>query len=203
MKKYTIGTGVKPEDVLSYDHEGGVLLFEVKGEFLPLDEEIVKQLSRENQLRYHGAKEFHDNWRGEDHEKFVEQFSVDKNLSGSATDKLNVKDTKDLHFRWARPDRVSSYLAMGYRLAGPDEVQTFLGPSGNKHEISVLGKQELVLLCIPKSQFEKKMQEKVKKNKEMAGLLQKQTASSLKGEGGFVASEKDGHQWTEIPNKEE
>lgn len=203
MKKYTVGTGTKPEDVISYDQEGAVLLFESTDKFLPLDGGVLDQLSRENKLRYGIAKEFHDNWRGEDHAKFVEQFSVDKNLSGSATDKLRVQDTKELHFRWARPDRVSAYLAMGYRLAKPDEVQTFLGPNGNKHEISVLGKQELVLLCVPKAQFEKKMQEKVKKNKEMAGLLQKQAASSLKQEGGFVASEKDGHQWTEIPSKEE
>lgn len=203
MKKYTIGTGVKAEDVISYDREGAVLLFEVKGDFLPLSEDIVSQLGRDNRTRYNIAKEFHENWRGEDHEKLVESFSVDKNLSGSASDKLHIQDTKEWHYHWPREDTIAKYLALGYQIVPGDEANTFLGATGNKHEIAVLGKRQHVLMRIPMSIYQKRVQEKTKKNKEMAGLLQKQTAKELQGQGGFVAPEKDNKSWTEITDKEE
>lgn len=197
--KVIIGTGVNPENVIRLDQEGRILVFEMKEAFLPLEDSVLGQLSRENRLRYSMAKEFHDAWRGDENAKLVEQFQVDRNLVGSATDKLTVKGTPGMHVRWARPDKIEEYRAKGYKILGADEAQSFLGPKGGHHEVGKLGQTELVAMGIPEELFEKRMKAATKKNNDLAGAWKSMGLNEMQRAGaqGFAATDDDKRRWTE------
>ena len=203
--KYWVQTGMSEEDVVRLDKAGNVLMFEVKEKFLPLSDAVVGLLSRENKTRYTIAKEFHDAWRGDEHAELVEKFQVDRSMSGSAGDKLTANVSRDLKEYWARPEKIETYRAKGWKIASADEAKSFLGPKGGHHEVGKLGQTELVLMVKPKKLWEKDQQKKIQKAKEMAGAW-KQGASEIARAGGqgFVATEDDRqHRWVDMPGGEE
>ena len=204
-KRVQVKVGTSVEDVLRWDSEGAILLFESKDEFLPMDDAAVKALSRENKTRYAIAKEFHDAWRGDAHAKLVEEFKVDKQMIGSPTDKLKAEVDRGLEHYWARPDKIESYRAKGWKIADADEARSFLGPKGGHHEVGKLGETQLVLMVIPKELRDRQVKEVTRKSLEQAGAW-KGYANEMDRSGGqaFVASEDDRRaRWTELPNETE
>lgn len=199
LKKVTVGTGVDPENVIRWDKDGAVLLFEQKENFLPLADAVVGQLSRENKVRYSMAKEFHDAWRGDEHAKLVEDFKVDKNLSGSATDKMQVEAPKGMHVRWCAPYNIEKYRALGYKVLSADEVRSFLGPKDGHHEIGTLGQTELVQMGIPMERYRELSQKTEAENRRKAGAWKTSGLNDVNRSGatGFVATDDDRRRWTE------
>ena len=168
VKKITVGASASVEDVLQWNAAEAYLVFEQKEDYLPLDDKIINLLSRENRTRYMMAKDFHDTWRGDDHKQFVESFQIDRQNLGSASEKLQVKTSKTLQERWVRPDNMARMEAMGYRVAHPDEVQTFL-PSKNGHvEVGSMGRTEMVLMVTDKKKFDAAQATKARTNSQKA-----------------------------------
>lgn len=198
-KKYIVGTGVDPENIIRFDREGIVLVFEQTDKFLPLSEGVLESLSRENRLRYSMAKEFHDAWRGDEHAKLVESFKVDKNMTGSARNKMEIQGAPDMHIHWVRPDKIEATRARGYKVLGADEAISFLGPKDGHHEIGKLGDTQLVAMGIPKATYEQRQREQVKKNTDRAGMWKTAGLAEVSKSGapGFVATDDDRRRWTE------
>lgn len=203
--KQIIGIDTNVENVVRFDKEGAVLVFEYTDRFLQLDQSVVDGLSRENKLRYSMAKELHDAWRGDEHAKLVEQFQVDRNLVGSARDKLKIKGAEGMHVRWARPDMIETYRARGYKILGADEAKSFLGPKAGHHEVGKLGQTELVAMGIPQEIYDKRMQEAARKNVEKAGAWKSAGVGDINRTGaqGFVATDDDKRRWTETEADEQ
>lgn len=173
------------ETVLDLDSKGTELLFGQKEDFLVLDETTIRALSRENRIRYSSARQFHDNWRGQEDADFVEAFEVDREFAGSASDKLYKINVRDgLKYRWARPDKVADYQAKGYKMLSPDDAKSFLGAKGSRHEISRNGKTELVLMGVSQTIFDKRQADKGKKNKERALAWKSSGVEQLRAQGG-------------------
>lgn len=201
-KRVLVDSSFSGAGVVQLDAEGAELLFEQKEAFLPLEEEVIRNLSRGNRMRYSAAKQFHDSWRGEEDAAFAQSFSVDREAVGSASDKLNDLSVRStIQERWARPDRVNAYLAKGYKVLSADEARSFLGAKGGHHEISRNGKTELVLMGIPKDLYKKGEIDKTRKNNELAARAGTQGVGDLQrlGARAFDATEEDRRQnWSEL-----
>jgi hypothetical protein len=207
-KKYIIDAGMPVETMIQLDASGAVLVFETTTRFIALPEEIIGQLSSENRLRYAHAKEFHDTWRGEEHDELVNELQVGKQFSGSASEKLSFTAPKNMVVRWTRKDRVPGRTAKGWRVLGADEITSFLGPTGSHHEIGQLGQTELVAMGIPKEIYDKSQKAKVRRNIQMAGSWETSGLSELQRAGGnpFVANDDDidrKHNWSPVAQDEE
>lgn len=196
-----VTNAMKPVDVVKLDQEGKELLFDQKEEFLLIEDSLVAQLSRENKLRYHLAKQFHDTWLRSAVEQRAAAIEVDPEIVGSAYDKLNkMQVNSNLHTRWVRKDRLPDVLAKGYKILQAHEASTLLGAQGNAHTISQNGKTELVLVGIPKEVYEKRLRDKAEQNKKKAAVWEQSGATELEQLGatkGFVAKEESGR-WNEI-----
>ncbi|DBA35019.1 TPA_asm: hypothetical protein vir526_00054 [Caudoviricetes sp. vir526] len=201
-KKVVVGTGFDVASIVELDQKGVKLLFEQTSDFLPLADAVVKQLSKENALRYNLAKEFHESWRGEKIAELSRSLSVDRQVMGSAMQKLSLKAPKDVVTRWVREDMVPSMIAQGYKRLTPDMAESFLGPTEGHFEISSMGKTELVAMYLPKKIWEERQKAKVEKNNKLAGAWKKSGKSALSGVGGFTEDEKLDAPWTEIASDE-
>jgi len=202
-KKVIIDASMTIDDVLALDADGVDLIFEQKEKFLVLDTKTASELSSLNRTRYSMAKDFHDTWRGDEHAEFMAKFQVDKQMSGSATDKLTVAET-DLKTRWVLPSKVAERRTQGYKILSADEADSYLGPTSGHHEISHLGQTELVLMGIPKELYAQRQAAKVVKNNELAGAFQGSALSEMRQAGGQPFKPSDsahdvGHDWQELP----
>jgi hypothetical protein len=199
-EKFIVSDSFNPEELVELDQAGAVLVFDAKEGFVQLDDRVVAQLGKDNKQRYSFAKEFHDAWRGEEHAQFVEKFTVDKQLMGSASDRLNIKvDGRKFKIRWVRPDNVSKMQELGYSMVKKDEAKSFLDAKAGHYEISKLGQTELVAMKVPVSIFNERQKAKVKVNQEMAGSWRKSGKAEIDSVGGqgFLESEKNGQDWEE------
>lgn len=207
QKTLVVNSSTPMEIVLKSDAEGVELLFDQKELFLVLPEDVVRALNRGNRARYATARQFHDNWRGQQDVEFADAFVVDKEFVGKASTKLNDMTVRDgLVTRWARPDRVGHYAAKGYKIMSPDEAKTYLGPKGSHHEISKNGKTELVLMGVPQTIYDKRQKEKVEKNMQLGTAWKKSGIQQLESKGGraFVESARDEkYDWKDFDQNEE
>lgn len=164
-QKMNVISSTSVETVLDLDSKGVELYFGSKEDFLVLDDASIRALSRDNRARYSTARQFHDNWRGQQDADFNEAFQVDREFVGTASDKLNDLTVRSgLQHRWVRPDRVAEMQGRGYRIVGADEAKSFLGSKGSRHEIGRNGKMELVLMGVSKEIYDKRQKEKVDRN---------------------------------------
>jgi hypothetical protein len=198
-KKIIVGTGMNSETMLRLDQEGVVLIFEQTDKFLPLGEGTLTQLGRDNRLRYSMAKEFHDAWRGDEHAKLVEDFKVDRQFSGSATDKMKIDGNAGLHVRWAAPYNVEKYRALGYKVLSADEANSFLGPKSGHHEIGTLGQPDLIAMGIPEAMYKQMVAKTSEANAKKAGAWKTSGLNEVNQSGaqGFVATDDDRRRWAE------
>jgi len=198
-KKATVGTGVDPENILRWDREGVVLLFEQTDKFLPLSDGVLSAMGRDNRLRYSMAKEFHDAWRGDEHAKLVEDFKVDRNMTGSARDKMTIEGPKGMHIRWCAPYNIEKYRAMGYKVLSADEASSYLGPKDGHHEIGKLGQTELVAMGIPEERYKAMVKKTTAETDRRAGAWKTAGLAdvSKSGAAGFVATDDDRRRWRE------
>lgn len=195
VKKLNVLPSMSAETVLDLDSKGVELYFGSKEDFLVLDETTIRALSRENRNRYSTARQFHDNWRGQQDADFVDAFQVDREFVGTASDKLNDLTMRSgLQHRWVRPDRVAEMQGRGYRMVNADEAKSFLGAKGSRHEIGRNGKTELVLMGVSKEIFLKRQKDKVEKNNSRATAWKTSGVEQLASQGtrAFVeGSERD------------
>lgn len=205
-RKVVIGTGFNVDDMLALDSDGVDLMFEQTDKFLPLADAVAVRLTSLNKTRYNLAKEFHDAWRGDEHAEFVSKFSVDRQMVGSATDKLHADKVPGMRTRWFRPDRIAEARNRGYKILSADEANTYLGPTGGHHEVGRIGQTELVLMGIPEEIAKRRDADKVRKNNEMAGAYEASALAEMRQAGGSpfkaVDETKDrSHAWTDLPTE--
>lgn len=198
-KKAIVGTGMDPENIIRLDKDGVVLVFEQTDKFMPLSDGTLEALSRENRLRFSMAKEFHDAWRGDEHAKLVEEFKVDRQMTGSATDKMQIEGQKGMHVRWCSPNNIEKYRGLGYRIVATDEANSYLGPKGGHHEIGNLGQTELVAMEIPEERYVQLRRKSSAEMEKKAGMWKTAGLNevNLSGAAGFVATDDDRRRWTE------
>lgn len=205
-RKVNVLPSMNAETVLDLNSKGVELYFGSKEDFLVLDETTIRALSRDNRNRYSTARQFHDNWRGQQDADFVDAFQVDREFVGTASDKLNDLTVRSgLQHRWVRPDRVAEMQGRGYRIIGADEAKSFLGAKGSRHEIGRNGKMELVLMGVSKEIYDKHQKEKVEKNNARATAWKTSGVEQLASQGSraFVeGSERDRKaDFSEIPEE--
>lgn len=166
--KVIVLSDMDPDDVLDLDSKGKELLFDGRSDFVQLSDEIVSKLSKDNKLRYNFAREFHDSWRDADGVA-PEGFTVDRQNTGTATQKLEYKLPKGMRARWTRPELVASRMTRGYKVVH-QEGKTYVGEQNGTHKVTNLGRDELILMSIPEAQYKKNQEKNALANAKRAGL---------------------------------
>ncbi len=163
-----INAGMSMSDVLVLDSKGKVLRFHPGKDFLTLDDETIRGLSRMNRLMYQQILQVQSDY-SEEADKDLQSVVIGDNM-GRATDKLEKLSLTDKgrHTRWARPDRVQKYLDMGYRITPASKATTFLGAKNGHHEIGRLGgTPELILMDCDQDIYLKRQVAKGRRNRDL------------------------------------
>lgn len=159
--KHFVKAGEQPAVLLKLDAEGEELVFDNREDFVPLSEEEIRMLSSGNRTRYHVAASYHKTWLDTKNDEIVRKFVIEGGYDGTAAEKINgVTCVGNLVGYWTRPDRLGRNLQIGWRVAGADEVRTFVKATGTHVEIGQMGRTELVLVVMPKELYEKRQQKK-------------------------------------------
>lgn len=201
-KKIIIAGDTEVKTVLELDVAGKELLFDGRSDFVDLPDEVVSALSRSNKQRYLVAKEFHESWRpGED---VSEYFEVNRQNTGTATNKLDAKLPKGMRARWTRPELVASRMERGYKIVH-QEGKSYVGEHNGVHKISSLGRDELVLMAIPEKQYADNKRKQSEANVRKAGLYKesfKNQATQQGIESYDEATDTQKRSWNEIESLE-
>jgi hypothetical protein len=160
-KKVFVMSDSEPAALLQWDSQGHELIFDSRDDFVQLSEEEIRSLSRDNRTRYSQAKSYHDVWLASKNDEVLRRFSVEGQYTGTAIQKIKGVELRgDMAYWWSRPDRLSQRLQIGWRRAGPDEVRTFVAPQGGGITIGQMGREELILLVMPKAMYDKLLKAK-------------------------------------------
>jgi hypothetical protein len=201
-KKVVVTSDMTPAIVLNLIRDGADLFFESGDKFLRLHTAIVEQMPRAMKADYNRARVFNDTYRGAEDAKLTQQFVVDKEFSGNSAEKTEELTLRPgLQHRWSTPAQVNARLRLGYRVATASDAQTFLGTTGDHHEIIRDGKTELVLMVRPTSLGEKANELKAQQARQRAEQATERGLAGLGelGAKGFVdRSAKDDQEYTEI-----
>lgn len=131
-------------EVLEYDEKGAELVFD--GDNLPvMSDEQYKRLSRANRLAYSLARQQHEKGKGD----AIEGVEAVGPKFGKELDRVQLRDTEEMHYYWSRPDKVKERIANGWHICAPGETDTFDG----KAQIKQLGSSELVLMGVPQKRW--------------------------------------------------
>ena len=158
-------------DMLQYDSDGCLLAFDTSPEgFKKLSDEVIKELSFDNKMRYRYAQDFHKKEAGEDKEEWKDRIVVTEEYS-SPIERTQVKNADpDSSYYLATPNKIGKHQKRGFRLLGDSEPES-IGLSGKK-TIGTLGNEELVLMKTTKENSEKLKQEKKTKNEWRKGNIE-------------------------------
>lgn len=202
-KKMIIAGDTDAKTVLELDVSGKELLFDGRSDFVDLPDEIVAALSRSNKQRYLVAKEFHESWRPG--ENISDYFEVNRQNTGTATNKLDAKLPKGMRARWTRPELVASRMERGYKIVH-QEGKSYVGEQNGVHKISNLGRDELVLMAIPEARFAENKRKQTEANIRKAGLYKESFKNQAAQQGIASYDETTDTQkrsWNEIESLED
>lgn len=165
-KKVTITKDVSVEEMLKWDQDGCVFVWDVD-DFKALTAVQLKGLSKVNRDRYVVFKEIAETERAADpvEDEVVEAVQV-SSIAGSAKDKLRVTAEKSGYvYRWERPDMVNVRKDQGWRFAtsGYKTLRNETGRGG--HRIGSKGQEELILMEIPEEDHQRLRAIKAEKRK--------------------------------------
>lgn len=185
-KKVTVSSDTTFEDVLRYDTEGALLVWDSE-DFEPLSDEEVRQLRKANRDRYVIFKEIAEDLASADKKdkKVSEDFSVGVS-AGLAARRLEVKGKDEsLSYRWERPDMVEDRKDEGWDYV-KEGVSTLRNQNGKGiHRIGAQGQEELVLMAIPKEKLAgKKARKKAKRERAIEGIA-RESRNSIEKLGGI------------------
>lgn len=158
-------------DMLKYDSEGHLLSFDTSPEgFKKLSDDVVKELSFDNKIRYRYAKEFYQKEAGEEKEDWKDRIVVTEQYA-SPNERITVKNADpNSSYYLSTPEKISRHEANGYRMLSDNEKES-IGLSGRK-TIGQMGREELVLMKTSKENAERLKQEKRKKNEWRKGNIE-------------------------------
>ncbi|KKM07332.1 hypothetical protein LCGC14_1735000 [marine sediment metagenome] len=159
VKKCVVAVDMTPQDVLQLDTEGYDLFFdEDPVKFLELPPEIFKTLSKINKDRY--AVSFTLNRQVKKERANPPSGVIISGRLATATARLEVHGgSEDMHTCWFRPDQHRQKVYEGYKVVDDEEVETFGGDVGSTHTVGIKGDTELILMEIPKKEFEKRQED--------------------------------------------
>lgn len=193
------------DEVLQLDSQGAVLHFVHEGElFLELPDDVYRQLSYENKLRYSVSKECARNHRPESDEfarrvqfvasaasrkKHAEQLLKQMPTSARASRKLAAYVGEGFREHWFRPDEMVDAAGRGWEVVTPDmvdrgEAWTTVQAENGHFEIKAdSGRTDLVLYRIPESKAREIEQEKTNKILDRERALQNSGRRAIKSLG--------------------
>jgi hypothetical protein len=155
------------ETMIEYDSAGKTLLFDGKDNFRVLDEAVLRQLSKDNNMRYRFAKEFHDSRANQS--EFASKINVDLQLVSKPAQKLDFVARKGMTGRWVRPEMIRDRMAKGWKIADA-KTDAYLPMEGGVHRISRNGQDELILMEKPTAEVKKIAFANAARNTKMAGI---------------------------------
>lgn len=180
----TVHAGTSMEEVLRLDKEGKGLGFVLGDDFLRLDDETVKSLSRTNRLLYGqmlGVQEHYSADADKDHHSL--EIGVTR---GRAREMLKAVLPKGRTTRWARPENVERYRGLGYRVTPPNAAKTLLSAKGGHYEVSADGgKTGLVLMDVDATERQKRKGEEFKRNRSLLKQVLQRTDQEIIAAGGM------------------
>ena len=141
--KISIDTNIV--DMVQYDEDGKLLDFVGGDKFLELPDEVVKELSKMNRIRYAIARK---EWEGEkaagEEDRWKHQIEIVEQYA-SPRERMKVKGKDDNYaYYLASPARMHERAAMGYEVV-PDGSKESVGLNGG-NSLKTLGQEELVLM---------------------------------------------------------
>lgn len=158
-------------DMLKYDSEGYLLSFDTSPEgFKNLSDDVIKELSFDNKIRYRYAKEFYQKEKGEEMEEWKDRIVVTEQYA-SPLERTTVKNgDPNKSYYLSTPEKISKHEAEGYRIVG-DNDKASIGLSGKK-TIGTLGREELILMETSKENATRLKEERRKKNEWRKGNIE-------------------------------
>jgi len=149
------------EQVKELDEKGYQLVFRYElDNFLKLPDTVVEGFGHDNKVAYHVARVLNEQAERQK-ESPHSGIEVTPPQRARATARLEVrpKDPKwrdKWHEFWCAPYELGQRLADGYQTVSGDEVDTFVKPTGGVHKVAANGRDELVLLKIPKDTYDER-----------------------------------------------
>lgn len=202
-KKINITEDNTLEEVLKYDNEGYLLVFDPDS-FMELSGNDLRSLRKINRDRYSVYKEIAEDAkkRVPRDEKILDEFQVAAS-AGLAARRLEVKG-KDPKFayRWERPDMVEDRRDEGWNVVN-DGVSTLRNQSGKGiHRIGAQGQEELVLIAIPKEKLAVRQERKRLKRQRAIEGIAVESKASIEKLGGIHIDDKRGGNFQPISHEE-
>lgn len=189
-----------PQDVVQYDNERKNLVFSGEpGKFLELPDEVIDQLSNRSKTAYFSAYGLHE-WyqRNAGEERVSDHIKVSPRLA-TATAQLEVsnKDPK-MHYCWKRTDEKYLSERDGYRVASDPALKTFREDADNTvRTVGSDGDTELILMKIPKEDFEARQRAISEKSRRRIEGADNQAKEDIRRAGGIPY---EGHEGPGGPN---
>lgn len=185
VKKITITIDDDPEEVVRLSNEGNFLEFDDSVEsFLPLDNETISQLKKDDRERYFLA---YGSWKYnyENSDPTPSDVSISGRLA-SATARMQVEGKDpNKHYAWKRPDELREAGYQGYKVARGQTLRSFGGSPSSVHRISSMGEDELVLMEIPKKTREAQRRNIGEKSRRRVKNFDEQTAEQIRRDRGL------------------
>ena len=202
-KKVIVKADLTFEEVLRYDNEGMLLVWEPE-DFQPLKDEELRQLRKANRDRYEIFKEIHEDSkkRIEEDEEILGGFQVGV-TSGLAARRLDVKGKdENFSYRWERPDMVEDRRDEGWQITKKG-VKTLRNQEGKGiHRIGAQGQEELILMQMPKDRLSvRKERKKAMRARAIEGIAN-ESRSNIEKLGGIPVSDRDGGNFRPISHEE-
>jgi len=176
VKKLEITVEMSIEDIVKYDQEGMVFMWNMD-QFRELTAIELRQLSKANRDRYVVFKDMAEETqsRSPSDTALAEAVSVHvPDTMGNASRRIKLTSHKSgFHSYWARPDQVNDLLQKGYQIAQKG-WGTLKSPDGKgRQEIGVNGQTELILLEISDENRAKlQSQKKAMRTRAIEGIQQ-------------------------------
>jgi len=153
VKKEVMKVGVSTpiEDVLESDKAGKMLDFSLD-EFLYLDSEEIKSLSGKNKERYFVAKGLFEMENNPENGDVIDIVASPENARMFTTQRMQIETKGGLEHHYARPDKIDSYKAKGYKIASVNDLK---GGGRENLQIKLGGYTDVALMVRPKDVAEK------------------------------------------------
>jgi hypothetical protein len=184
-----------PEDVVQYDNERKNLIFSGEpGKFLELPDEVIDQLSSRSKQAYFSAYGLHE-WylKNAAEDRVSDRIKVSPRLA-TATAQLEVtnKDPR-MHYCWKRTDEKYISERDGYRVASDPALKTFRQDADTTvRTVGSDGETELILMKIPKEDFEAQQRAISEKSRRRIEGADNQAKEEIRRAGGVPYEEKPG-----------
>jgi hypothetical protein len=166
------------DNVREWDEQEKLMAFSAElGLFLKLPDEVAAGLSYQNKVAYNVARALFEKANAQ---KDIEPsgIRVSQPANARAINRLTVTPNEkgwrnEWHEYWAAPWEFDQRRRDGYQVVSPDEVRTFANAVGGAHRVAADGKDELILMKIPREEFEARQRANDEKSKRaMEGAME-------------------------------